>query len=233
MGRLNVARRLVPGRLKQCLRAQHRRCVFRRAMQRLFRVPTGQAVPEGVLEALIYGWGNASWSAGVEYLQELWLLLGSVGGPVLECGSGLSTLVLGVAGQRTGSRVFSLEHDRQWAGRVRRSLQRYRLGNCTIHRAELRSFGDYSWYSAPKERLPGEFALVVCDGPPGDTPGGRYGLLPQMRERLKAGCLILVDDFRRHQEQVIVSRWARELGGGYTVGGSEKPYARVVVPAAP
>jgi hypothetical protein len=230
MGPLNVARKIVPGRMKKFLRDQHRRFVFRRAMCEFVGTPIDKTVSEDVLNDLIYGWGNEAWSARSEYIQEFLRIAANVQGPILECGSGLSTLLLGVVAQRTGSHVFSLEHHPQWARQVRTMLDKYHIISCTVCQAELRCFGDYDWYSVPKERLPNNFALVVCDGPPGHTPGGRYGLLPQMRDRLKPGCVLLLDDFQRREEREIMSRWANELRSEYVTAGSEKPYASLIVP---
>lgn len=49
----------------------------------------------------------------------------SADGPILEWGSGLSTVLLGLAAQRQGNTVWSLEHDPLWAGRVASTLDRY------------------------------------------------------------------------------------------------------------
>lgn len=230
MGPLSVVRKFIPSRTKQFLRDQHRRLVFRQAMRAFLARPVHRAVSADVLDDLIYGWGNEAWSARAEYIQEFLRLAAIVRGPILECGSGLSTLLLGSVAQRTGNRVFSLEHHPQWGSHVRTMLDKYRITSCTVCRAELQCFGDYDWYSVPQERLPNNFALVVCDGPPGHTPGGRYGLLPQMRDRLKPGCVLLLDDFQRPEEREIMARWACELRSQYVTGGSEKPYARLIVP---
>jgi hypothetical protein len=77
--------------------------------------------------------------------------------------------------------------------------------------------------------MPGRFALVVCDGPPYDTKGGRYGLVPRMRERLQPGCVILLDDAYREQERAIARRWKAELGASFTILGATKPYIEMVV----
>ena len=47
--------------------------------------------------------------------------------------------------------------------------------------------GSFVWYDVPKDVWPAEFRLVVCDGPPGDMKGGRYGLLPLVGARLPPG----------------------------------------------
>lgn len=71
----------------------------------------------------------------------------------------------------------------------------------------LKDYGDFCWYDAPLESMPDSFSLVICDGPPGATKGGRYGLVPFMRDRLRSGCVILLDDAEREEERTIAARW--------------------------
>lgn len=77
--------------------------------------------------------------------------------------------------------------------------------------------------------MPDRFTLVICDGPPGSIRGGRYGLVPIMKERLKPGCVILLDDAAREQEQTIAGKWEAELGASSEILGSKKPYIRLMV----
>jgi len=77
--------------------------------------------------------------------------------------------------------------------------------------------------------MPRRFALVVCDGPPADTPGGRYGLVPVMREHLSRGCVILLDDAEREHERTIALRWQTELSTSHELIRCGKPLIRMVV----
>src|SRR5437763_606571 len=58
------------------------------------------------------GWGNPSWAVEVDYLRYLMTIL-RVDRPrrVLECGTGLTTVVLGSLAHRHEFTVVSLEHD--------------------------------------------------------------------------------------------------------------------------
>jgi hypothetical protein len=78
-----------------------------------------------------------------------------------------------------------------------------------IRPAPLEEKGEFAWYRVPNG-LPDWFALVICDGPPGTTEGGRYGLMPVMRERL-TGSIIVLDDTNRTKEQAILNRWCSEF----------------------
>ncbi len=108
--------------------------------------------------------------------------------------------------------VFSLENDREWAALTLKRLREHHLPDVLVE-APLVDYGEFSWYDV--QQLPDtcrDISFVVCDGPPGSTPGGRYGLLPLMIGRMKPGCLILVDDTSRPQEAEMVKRWGLEFG---------------------
>jgi flavin-dependent dehydrogenase len=150
-------------------------------------------------------------------------------GPTLECGSGLSTLLLGVIAQQRGHEHWALEHKAEWADKVERGAERHGLRAVRVHTAPLKRYAGYTWYDPPFHEMPRHFALAVCDGPPADTPGGRYGLVPVMRERLSVGCVILLDDAEREHEREIAQRWQTELGASHELIDCGKPLIRMVV----
>jgi hypothetical protein len=223
---------VMPWRLRSYGRAQHRKFVFWRAMRNFLRDPrlsiTGQS---SVLSELIYGWGNEDWSALEEYLQGCLQHAQRAEGPILECGTGLSTILLGVISQQRGNVVWSLEHQPLWGKKVASVLERYRISSAHLCISPLKDYGAFAGYDPPLGLMPNEFSMVVCDGPPGDTKGGRYGLLSVMRSRLKPGAAILLDDASRENEKVIAARWASELHTTYDIRGSRKPYILLRIPS--
>jgi len=218
-------------RVKSYLRAQHQRFVFNWAIWSLRRSALEIPPSNRRLQQLIYGWNNDGWSASVEFMHEMIRCASQVRGPILDCGSGLSTLLLGLVAERSGATVWSLEHHAFWAERIVASLSRHNLHRVHVCHAPLRSFGDFDWYDVYAAALPTDIALVICDGPPQDTRGGRYGLLPIMRAHLAPGCVILLDDAARPPERRVLDQWARELGTTYRVAPGAKPFAHLVVPA--
>jgi len=181
----------------------------------------------GVVNDLIYGWGNEGWSAQHEYLAACVESALGTSGAILECGSGLSTVLLAIVAQQRGLLLWSLEHLPVCAERVQGCLMQRRILGVRIHVAPLRLYGDFEWYAVPLADMPRQFTLVVCDGPPTATRGGRYGLLPVMKERLSDDCLILLDDASRADEQAIVQRWAKEAPCQVALHGDAKPYFEV------
>lgn len=183
-----------------------------------------------VIPELIHEWENEPWSATEEYLRACVHHVMRSSGPVLECGSGLSTLLIAVAAQQRGRQHYALESSSEWADRVRRILARYALGSTTVYCAPLRDYGEFCWYDPPLGSMPDGFDLVVCDGPHGATKGGRYGLAPVMRDRLAGGAVILLDDADRDGEVAIADRWVRELDASQEIIRAFRPYIKVVLP---
>ncbi|MHB8257928.1 MAG: hypothetical protein ACYDHY_18440 [Acidiferrobacterales bacterium] len=211
------------------MRAAFRRVVLDLAIRRVAALPAGTMPGTTTLAVLRYGWGNTGWSAKPEYIAEIARRALQSRGPILECGSGLSTILLGLLADKSGLRVWALEHDSGWHERNRQTLARYGIRGVELCYAPLTAHGGFDWYSPPLERMPRDFGVVICDGPPETTPGGRYGLFPVMKDCLAADCVVLLDDTKRPGERKILERWAKENGTTSTFGGSEESYAIVTI----
>ena len=210
MSALRQLKRMVPAPLKRAAKGALLDRTFRRGVRRVASLPCGVVPTRESLNDLLAGWGNEGFAAQVDYLEEVSRRAAETSGPILECGSGLTSVMLGLLAGRRGIQTWSLEHVSEWRARVTRVLERFEIPNVQICSAPLRSFGEFDWYNAPLAALPEEFQLVICDGPPGATAGGRYGLLPVLGERLPAGSVILLDDATRPGEVEVLQRWASE-----------------------
>ena len=171
----------------------------------------GRPPDQRSIEGLVRCWHNEAWSADPALLAALLTWLPRSTGPILECGSGLSTLVLAAAASVANRDLWALEHDPRWAARVSRELRPHLSSCATVLLAPLRDYGSYEWYAPDPAALPVSIGFVLCDGPPGGTRGGRYGLVPQLRNRMRSGCVVILDDTQRPQERSIVRRWISEL----------------------
>lgn len=205
-----------------------RRILFRRLLRRFRERPAAALDRPGLLRLLTYAWGNPAWSADATLLSAILRDALEARGPILECGSGLSTILLGTLAQATGQTLWTLEHDPGWADRVRRELRLHGIQGVEIHQSPLRSHGDFDWYDPPAS-LPPRFAMVVCDGPPGTTRGGRSGLVPVMKDRFGPSTVIYLDDIDRQAERETGKRWARELPATLAIEGQDRPFGRLVV----
>lgn len=187
-----------------------------RIAQLLNAIQDGSETPDTYTE-LVELWGN-EWSAKPEMLAALVELARDADGDVIECGSGLTTLILAVLGEKHGFKVVSLEHDRDFAAATTNRLRDFGL-EAEVKWAPIKDFGGYQWYDAS---LSGEYALAVCDGPPRASVG-RYGAVPALRDSLSDGALIIADD--AETEHDILDRWSEEFGITFHVMGEQKPYA--------
>jgi hypothetical protein len=171
------------------------------------------AVASKDLSALLTAWGNEGMAARRDYLETI-AELAKKSTHVLECGSGLSSIVLGLA----GAKVVSLEDHPEWAARVSKAVKRYSLPVTVIH-APLKSYADFDWYRQP-DNLP-VFDLVICDGPVSDTTrGGRMGLPYVMKNHLAHNVTIVLDDTVRPNDLDAANRWAKDFGWSITDKGS-------------
>lgn len=223
-------RAVVPKPIKRRVRDWHRERTFARACADLLRDPLAVANDHAALARLTYGWGNVGYAARDAYLATLIRMSMDSPGDILECGSGLSTIALAAVANRTRRRVIALEHIPAWGEKVTRTLRQLELWQiATVLPTPLVNHGEYDWYDYTPDRW--RFSLVVCDGPPSATKGGRYGLLPAMRDNIDPGAVILLDDLERSDEQAIFARWIRETGGHGEIVGDTTPFGVLRLPA--
>lgn len=220
-----IVTKMLPRSVREPLRAWHRGAVFSHALKRVRQVP--QLAGDSrlrLISDLSYGWDNVGWSAPHAFLEACWEWMGPAPQTVLECGSGLSTILLGALAERTGSTIWTLEDDASWGDRVRQCLRLNGITTVNLCVGPLERYDEYDWYAPPFKQMPKSFSLVICDGPASTTRGGRYGMAPVMRDRLPKGVVVLMDDANREGEQLIARRWATELPGRYEQRGSDHPY---------
>lgn len=160
------------------------------------------------------------WAASPDFLQELAAhALDEKPCCVVECSSGISTLVLARCMQINGAgRVYSLEHDPAYARRTRRQLQLHGLAEwAVVIDAPLlpQTFGTRGpqpWYDC--SGLAPELAIdmVVIDGPPqAIADQARYPAGPALFPRMAPGATVFLDDAARPAERAALQRWAEEF----------------------
>jgi len=186
-----------------------RRPVLAFLLVQLRGATAAQAVDPAMLRRLRWAWANPN-SASVEYLSVVGEAAAAADGPILECGSGLSTVVVGVVAARTGKPFITLEHSTWWSRHVRWSLKLSGVSAIDYRVRPLRLYGDFDWYDPGS--VPADIALVICDGPPATSRGGRYGLMPLLDDHLAPGARVVLDDYDRSSEVSVVSRWSDDYG---------------------
>lgn len=220
------------GRARDKVMFYRRQCYFRYAVWQISSLLPGELPSRQMLKRLWMGWGNQSYSGHPEYLEEVVKRAATTMDPVLECGSGLTTVLLGLFAGHRGVEVWTLEHDPEWHEHIASTLRQFDIKGVELVLAPLRSYGEFSWYDAPVDRMPQRFGMVVCDGPPQKTtPGDRYGLVPRMRDYLAGGTVILFDDVRIEGADPILSQWLHEIRASFKLfsNGPSDSYAVIIV----
>ncbi len=122
-----------------------------------------------------------------------------MGATVLELGSGDGTARL----IEMGFKVYSVEHDPEWVGRVPGALY--------IHAPIVDG-----WYDAEiiKRSMPSRYECLIVDGPPGSI--GRQGMLKHM-DLFWRRSPVLVDDVHRQAERVLLLHLVKEWGVPFSV----------------
>lgn len=135
---------------------------------------------------------------------------------ILECGCGITTLVLAAACARNDAgHVFSLESGAEFAARTRAELARHGLTHyATVIDAPLIEHTldgkSYGWYDLTGLRRNIVASMLVIDGPPAyKHPDARYPALPRLSDRLSRNAVVFLDDAARPGERDIVARWLR------------------------
>lgn len=229
-----VAKAFVPTPARTFARSVQRDMILSRAIRdvRASLERSREAVlPRELFDRMGRGWENSGFAAGREFLEAALRLAQTSRGPILECGSGLSTLLLGLVAERRELEVWTLEHHAVWARRVQRVLDRFGIRSVKLCLAPLKRYGSFDWYDAPTSSMPDKFCLLICDGPPGETFGGRYGVIPVLGSRLAPGSDILLDDVVRDAERETAMRWRDELGATLGTEGVNRQFAHLVLPA--
>ena len=208
---MNV-RKWLPKWLKRPVKKALLRRQLRLAIRKIADLAEGQIPSRDVLSELMIGWSNEGYAANLEYLEAVAKIAVRTRGPILECGSGATTILLGSLCARRHIEVWSLEHSPEWQKQVTEALERNGISGVNVAFSPLVKYEEFVWYDPPLAVMPTEFSLVVCDGPPGTTKGGRYGLLPVMGGRLPTGSIVLLDDAGRPGEGELIKRWESEVG---------------------
>lgn len=130
-------------------------------------------------------------------------------GPIIETGSGLSSLAMGAV---SDSQVYSLEHVDFYAGQTISWCESAGVSNVGVCYAPLKDF----WYDVDRFDLPKKFALGFCDGPP-RLYGTRMRFFDVIAPRCSA---VVVDDIKQDIKYARkVEEWGLAHGFSMTILG--------------
>lgn len=193
---IETLKKVIPSGIRNAVKRRGQRYAFENAFHRIAAIAPDKIPSRELIEQLRTGWGNEGWSGRPAYLEEVVKWAAITPGPILECGSGLTTILLGLYAARRGIPVWTLEHAFDWHKRVSNALTTCHISGVELALTPLRDYENFSWYSPPLTHMPAHFNLVICDGPPERTTWGkRHGLLPVMDKHLATNCVIILDDY--------------------------------------
>lgn len=151
----------------------------------------------------IFRYGGNNYAADPGVLATVTMIARKCRGPIIETGSGLSSVLMAAV---TDQKVYSLEHLEPYAAQTLRWAEEAQInGNLGICCAPLKDF----WYDLEKFDLPNKFALGFCDGPP-----RLYGTRMQFFDHIAPRCtVIVVDDIKTDNNFAKnVNEWAYANG---------------------
>lgn len=199
---------LIPVSLRKFLLKTHQRMIWPGAIAEYKKqIDAGQIPSEHLIRKLVYAWGNQGFSAQINYIDTSIRKTFDTDGLIFECGSGLSTVLIGIIAQKQGRKMVSFEHIPFWAERVQTELDRFHLKNQLIVRP-LKDYGDFAWYDNSGLSFD-SIGMCICDAPPGDTKGGRRGFMNLYHNQMQPGSIILVDDTVREDERNMIQDWQK------------------------
>jgi hypothetical protein len=158
------------------------------------------------------------WGAQIDVLALAVGLARNASKPILEAGSGLSTVLMAAATDQT---VYCLEHHAFYAAQTEFLARQAGVSNICIVQNPIKD----EWYDIESDLpdLPSSFSLGVVDGPP-RIFGDRMGFFPVFGEKCDT---ILIDDADDRGYREKLSDWAASQGRGFEPGDDR---AAVILP---
>lgn len=201
---------------------------FDRCIQRIVH---GQEQPiSGSLIAEAFAhWGDPLSASDESYLRSCLSEIAATNGAILQCGAGLSTLVLGALchGSKTkGHQLWCLEHDRHWANTLRSWLTEYRVANTHVIHSRAQMFEGYAWYSVDTARLAKSYALVLCEGVRA-SPRGALGALRRLEGRLASSFVLLARDAGQAAELKLLKSWAEANDAKFVLVDRQEGFVKI------
>src|SRR6185369_8049749 len=100
----------IPKELKRPIKDALLRRRLNNAINELGRLKTGELPSRALLALLIEGWSNDGYVANIDYLEEVAGRTIEARGSILECGSGVTTVLMGILCAKLKTEVWSLEN---------------------------------------------------------------------------------------------------------------------------
>jgi hypothetical protein len=141
---------------------------------------------------------------------------------VAELGSGVSSVVLGLALSKFGNgKLVSIDHDNDFAQSTRKFIEVNKLTkivkveHCPLSEYQF-SGSKWKWYDLSRVNFEHKIDLLVVDGPPRLLQErSRFPALPILKDKLSTNATIILDDSNRENEQQVIEGWKSFLNDNY------------------
>ena len=129
---------------------------------------------------------------------------------VVELGSGVSTLVAAKSGAR---KVISIDNSEEFGAKTVAMIKEHRARGVEVRIAPLQPYANGStWYDTSKINDLKKIDLLIIDGPPGSkNPEARYPALAELKDKLSANAVVIIDDVHREGERKLAEDFAKAL----------------------
>ena len=150
-----------------------------------------------------FGYGNLPWTAREDYIFNLIKFETKVDNSIIELGSGLTTLILSTIIKSKKKNFLAVENNYEFFLNTQKYLKKFKLDESNLRYIPLKDYGDFEWYDISKSNISNQLDLIICDGPPSTTKGGRLGII-KILNLLSVGGFIIIDDANRKGEQKVI-----------------------------
>jgi hypothetical protein len=133
---------------------------------------------------------------------------------VLEAGSGVSSVIIGLALKLNNyGESISLEHDITYANITSENMGINELEiKSVVKHSPLIEYNNlkkkWKWYDINELKFSNKIDMLIIDGPPRITQElARYPAIPILHEYFSDRFTILLDDSKRDDESIIIQKW--------------------------
>jgi hypothetical protein len=185
-------------------------------------------LPDILVSEICETWGDAQLNGADGFLSACLDVASRTTGPILQCGAGLSTLLLGLAAERSGVHLWTLEHQSHAANSARSWLHQYEVANAHVISAPADLMEDCVGYVVDAARLPSNLGLVICEGSSA-VPASARSMLTRIGDRLDPNSVVLVHHVKRRRDADFLVQWAKAHGASMVVKGKVEPWVKIAM----
>lgn len=169
------------------------------------------AATDRLVADLYAAWGDPLSQADERFLRSCMAEAGRAERAILQCGTNLSTLLLGGIcdqAEAHGKQLWCLEDNHHWAGVMRSWLTEYRIRKAHVIHSQARLFDDFVWYALDPKRLADRYSLIICDGA-NARPSGAIGTLKRLEGHFDRNFVVLARNLSGANELRTLAAWAK------------------------